>query len=139
VSGHGFTGDSDAQPTGGELTITNGRPFKDTWLVTLKGIGDRTSAEDFRNVFLLQPSSDLRPPTPDQVFIHDLIGMTVVLTNGDHVGVVSGTTRVPHGLLLEVATARGVSSIPFVDAIVVSVDQDSRVVSIDPPGGLLEL
>ena len=134
-----FTGDSDARPTGAETTITRGRPFKDTWLVTLKGTGDRDAAELLRGIYLLQPSSDLPPPTPDQHYIHDLIGMSVSLPNGDPVGTVSGTSRLPQGLLLDVATPRGVSSVPFVDAIVIAVDRDARAITIDPPEGLLEL
>ena len=76
-----FTGDGDAQPTGSETTITRGRPFKDTWLVTLKDVADRDAADLLRGAYLLQPSSDLRPPTPDQLYIHDL-SETFPLTPG---------------------------------------------------------
>jgi ribosomal 30S subunit maturation factor RimM len=47
--------------------------------------------------------------------------------------------QVPQGLLIDVATARGIVSVPFVEPIVVRVDRDVRQVTIDPPAGLMEL
>ena len=133
-------GDGEAVPAGAEYPVTRGRPFKNTWLVTLGGVGDRDGAESLRGVHLLAPLDELSPPADGEVFIHDLIGMSVVHARGGAaVGTVAEVTRLPHGMLLEVRTSRGVSSVPFVEPIVVSVDRESRTITIDPPEGLLEL
>lgn len=132
-------GDADATPRGGEHLVARGRPFKDTWLVTLDGVEDRNAAEALRDSYLLVPLSQLVPLKADELYIHDLVGMSVVARDGNAIGVVHEVTRLPHGMLLEVRTDRGVSSVPFVEPIVVSVDRDARMITIDPPDGLLEL
>lgn len=71
--------------------------------------------------------------------MHELTGMRVSDVSGAHVGEVIGYDELPQGLLLEVKTARGTASIPFVDAIVTNVDRDTRSITIDPPEGLLDL
>jgi 16S rRNA processing protein RimM len=132
-------GNADAVPGGVDHLVARGRPFKDTWLVTLAGIADRNAAESLRGAHLLVPLDELTPLADDEVFIHDLPGMKVVHVNGTAVGSVDQVTTLPHGLLLEVRTPVGVSSVPFVEPIVVSVDREARTITIDPPEGLLEL
>lgn len=132
-------GSADAVPSGDAHLVSRGRPFKDTWLVTLSDVGDRNAAESLRGAHLLVPLDDLSPLDDDEVFIHDLPGMNVVHVDGTPVGVIDDVTRLPHGLLIEVRTARGVLSVPFVEPIIASVDRNARVITIDPPDGLLEL
>jgi ribosomal 30S subunit maturation factor RimM len=48
-------------------------------------------------------------------------------------------THVPQGLLLEVDSGARAVTIPFVAPIVAGIDRDGRVITIDPPSGLLEL
>jgi ribosomal 30S subunit maturation factor RimM len=65
--------------------------------------------------------------------------MRVNHADGSHVGDVVDVDEVPQGYLLEITTPKGRASIPFVDAIVIAVDRESRVITIDPPEGLLDL
>jgi 16S rRNA processing protein RimM len=122
-----------------EMSVTRARPFKGELLVTFREIGDRNAAEEWRHRFLLVPTATLPVPQDGEVWVHELVGMRVTHVSGAPVGEVVGVEELPQGLLLEVKTARGTSSVPFVDAIVVGVDRDARMLTIDPPEGLLEL
>jgi 16S rRNA processing protein RimM len=135
-------GDSAGELLGGavrEMSITRARPFKGELLVTFREITDRNDAEIWRQRFLLVLTAELPEPADGEVWIHELIGMRVNDVSGAHVGEVSSVDEMPQGLMLEVKTSRGTSSVPFVDAIVVGVDRDARTLTIDPPNGLMEL
>lgn len=137
-----IVGDAGGDLLGGavrEMSVTRSRPFKGELLVTFKDIADRNAAEEWRHRCLLVPTNALRPPEAGEVWVHELIGMRVSDVTGAYVGDVSGVEELPQGLMLEVKTSRGTSSVPFVDAIVVGVDRDARTLTIDPPAGLLEL
>jgi 16S rRNA processing protein RimM len=137
-----IAGDDAGELLGGtvrEMCVSRARPFKGELLVTFREISDRTAAEEWRHRFFLVPTDALRPPETGEVWVHELAGMRVVHVSGEHVGEVSGVEELPQGLMLAVKTARGTSSVPFVDAIVVNVDRDARTLTIDPPEGLLEL
>jgi 16S rRNA processing protein RimM len=122
-----------------ELEVLSSRPFKNQWLVALRGISDRNEAELWRERFLLVKASELSPPSEGEVWMHEMPGMHVVTVSGDRVGDVFEVQTLPQGLLLDVQTPRGIVSIPFVDAIVVRVDRDGRTLTVDPPDGLLDL
>lgn len=121
------------------IEVVHGRPFKDTWLVGLRGVRDRNDAELWRGKHLLALATGLRPLATGETYLHELTGMHVVDVRGESVGEVASVDQLPQGLLLNVRTARGESSIPFVDAIVVGVDRDARVITVDLPAGLLDL
>ena len=85
-------------------------------LVTFDGVADRNEAELWRNRFLLIPTAEVRPPAEGEVWLHEIAGMKVVDVGGAAVGDVRDVQAVPQGYLLDVATPRGVVSVPFVDA-----------------------
>jgi 16S rRNA processing protein RimM len=122
-----------------EMRITSARPFKEGWIVALHGLSDRNEVESWRGREFLVPDDELSPPSDDELWLHEIVGSRVVQVDGTAVGEVVDLFEVPQGLLLDVRTARGVVSIPFVEAIVVGVDRPSRTLTIDPPDGLLEL
>ncbi len=125
-------------PRGTALHIESSRPFKDSWLVKAREIGDRNAAELWRDRYLLLPQDELPPPAEDELYIHDLIGMRVEEVSGAAVGTVAEVYELPQGLMLELAGERKGALIPFSDEIVTSVDADRRLIVIDPPVGLLE-
>jgi 16S rRNA processing protein RimM len=120
-----------------ELHITSSSPFKGGYIVHFEEIGDRTVAETWRDRFLLVPADELTPLADDEVYVHELPGMRVILANGDDVGVVDCTYELPQGLTLDVKRDKGSVLIPF-DRIVTSLDRETRVITIDPPAGLLD-
>src|ERR1700675_1528896 len=95
------------------LTVSDSRPFKKGLLVQFEELQDRDSAELWRGRYLLAPFSELPPLQQDQVYLHDLIGMAVVGTNGEQLGTVTTFYELPQGIMLDVQTARGSVMIPY--------------------------
>ncbi len=127
---------------GGEpepVEIASSRPFKGGRIVAVRGVADRDAVEAWRARSFLVPEDELAPPGEDELWVHEMLGLEVLLVDGSRVGEVVECYELPQGYLLDVATARGVVSIPFVEAIVTAIDRDGRTLTVDPPAGLLEL
>lgn len=122
-----------------EMRIGHSSPFKGGWIVGFDGIPDRSAAEQWRDRCLLLPVDEVEPPSQDEVFIHDLVGMRVVHVNGTDIGDVLQVLELPQGLILEVRRPQGPTALlPFNDVTVTRVDTAARIISVDPVPGLLE-
>ena len=129
----------------GPLTVTGVHWHSGTLLLRLEGpdgrpLDSREAAETVRNTELLVDVADLPEiEDPDSYYDHQLIGLTVRLPDGTELGEI---TVVRHEAqdLLSVRRPDGTDVlIPFVSAIVPTVDLDGGFVVVDPPEGLLEL
>lgn len=118
---------------------------KGIYVIQIKGIHDRTSAESLRNCTLLVPESDRLELEDGEFHVADLIGLSVYdQASQELIGRVIDVIPAGHDLLQVVKnTAEGEPEktilIPFVEAIVPVVDLDRNRVEITPPPGLLEL
>ncbi|OBH03388.1 ribosome maturation factor RimM [Mycobacterium sp. E2699] len=109
-------------------------------LVRLAGVDDRDAAEALRGSLFVVDSAELPPiDEPDTYYDHQLEGLRVRTTGGQHVGVVAEVLHTAAGELLAVRRDSGEALVPFVAAIVTSVSLDDGVIEIDPPEGLLDL
>jgi 16S rRNA processing protein RimM len=121
-----------------ELVITESKPFKDGLIVSFDAIHDRTEAERWTGRFVLAPFSELTPPDDDEFYLHELDGLTAVDHAGNTVGIVTAWYQMPHGILLDVHTARGDVSIPYSERFVLKIDRDARSITVDIPAELFE-
>ena len=129
----------------GPLTVTGLRWHSGTLLLRLAGpdgveLTDREAADAVRNTLLVVEVADLPElEDPDSFYDHQLVGLTVQLTDGTVVGTVTGVRH--EGTELLVVRRPGASEllVPFVAAIVPTVDVAAGHVVITPPEGLLEL
>ncbi len=134
------TPDGDLAPDRRELHVSATRPMGEGLLVQFEEIPDRTAAETWRGRYFLVPAEEVPPPAEDEVYIHELLGMRVVLTGGEPVGEVREVYELPQGLAIDVdrAAGSGTVMVPFDERVVVGVDREARVITIDPPAGLLD-
>jgi 16S rRNA processing protein RimM len=103
------------------------------------GIEDRTAAETLVKAILwVSLDPDALPEEEDAWYDHQLVGLRVV-HDGQDVGRVARVDHFPAQDLLIVSTSSGEVMVPFVSAIVPSVDVVAGVVTITPPDGLFEL
>lgn len=124
---------------GAELVINETRPFREGLLVRFDKIPDRTAAELWRERYLLLPMAELTPPAGDEVYIHDLVGMKVVLASGEPLGEVLEVYEVPQGLVIDVKRVSGGTVVlPFAPGTVTSVSAETRTIEVDPPEGMLD-
>jgi 16S rRNA processing protein RimM len=119
-----------------ELVVESSRMIQGRHAIKFVGIDTRTDAEKLRNIELGIPDEAIGSLPPDHFFVHDLVGATVYLMNGQEVGVVTGVTKTAGMDLLEVGEK---ILIPFVAEICVEVDVEKKRVVINPPEGLLQL
>jgi 16S rRNA processing protein RimM len=103
-----------------------------------KDVPDRTTAETLIKA-ILWIEQDVTESTDeeDAWFDHQLVGLRV-LRDGSEVGTVSQIDHFPSQDLLTVSTPSGDVLVPFVKAIVTSVDVAAGTLTVDPPLGLFE-
>lgn len=120
------------------LEITAVRPFKGGRIVKFAGIDDRNEAELWRDRYLFLDPSEVTPLEDDEVYIHELKGMSVELQSGESVGTVLDVYDLPQGLALDVSRGGAKSVIIPYDRVVTSVDRAGRRLRINPPEGLID-
>ena len=120
------------------LTVSGSKPFKKGLIVQFEELQDRDSADLWRGRYLLAPFSELPPLKEDEVYLHDLIGMTVVGMTGERLGAVTTFYELPQGIMLDVQTARGSVVIPYRPEIVVRTDIQARAIVINDTLGFLD-
>ena len=128
-------------PTGrGPLTVAGRRWHREVLLLRVEGIEDRESAELLRDTELLVPVAELpQLEDPDVFYDHQLVGLSARLPDGSALGEVAAVRHEGTSLLV-VRRAEGADVlVPFVAAIVPTVDLAGGYVVVDPPEGLLEL
>ncbi|MCW2637540.1 MAG: rimM [Blastococcus sp.] len=129
----------------GPLTVVDKRWHSGTLLLQLAGpdgvvFSTREALEPVRNTLLLVPVSDLPElDDPDSYYDHELVGLAAQLADGTLLGEVTGVRHEGAELLVVRRTDGGELLVPFVRAIVPTVDVAAGHVVIDPPEGLLEL
>jgi 16S rRNA processing protein RimM len=112
----------------GDLTVTSARPHQHRWIVTFAGHDDREGAEALRGLTLRAPAID----DPAELWVHDMVGATIVTTGGDTVGTCVAVVANPASDLIELD---GGALVP----VAFVVDHAPGVLTIDPPDGLFEL
>jgi 16S rRNA processing protein RimM len=139
-----FTGDPEAIGRYGPLETEDGRVVqieslrhaKDHFVASLKGVSDRSAAEQLTNVKLYVLRERLpKPDQPDEFYHADLIGLAVVDRGGEPRGTVVAIHNFGAGDLIEVKPTDGHTTqmLPFDEATVPVVDLAAgRVVVVEP-------
>ncbi len=120
------------------LTVEGARPFKGGLMVKFAEVADRNAAELLRGRLVVVPIGELEPPGDDEVYMHDLIGMTVMLDTGEHVGTVGSLYELPQGLTLDVTTTKGSVLVPYRPELIDRTDAEARVVTVKAGSGLFD-
>jgi 16S rRNA processing protein RimM len=108
--------------------------------VSFREITDRTEAERWRDRYFLVPATELRPPEANEVYVHELIDMRVAHATGEEIGRVIDVYELPQGLTLDVQRSNGAGTVmlPFSERVVTAVDREARVITVEPPEGMLD-
>lgn len=125
------------------LRIETVRPHGDRLLLFFAEVADREAAQALTGALLhAEVAAEEDPGEDDAWFDHQLVGLAVRLLDGSTVGSIA---RVDHGAAQDLLVirrgegrARREALVPFVTAIVPTVDIAAGYVVLDPPGGLLD-
>ena len=115
-----------------ELRWYNGQPVG-----FFEGVTDRAGAESLVKAILWVDASPDEPQEEDAWYDHQLVGLAVV-RDGERVGAIVRVEHLPAQDLLVVKAGDREVMVPFVKAIVPSVDTAAGVVTVTPPAGLFE-
>lgn len=111
-----------------ELVVAHSRPHKGSWIVGFEGIADRDRAESLSGAVLYaEPIVD-----PNELWVHDLIGASVVDQHGISRGIVQSVVANPACDLLELDNG---SLIPV--KFLTQLTPNERIV-VEVPDGIFE-
>ena len=124
---------------GERFVVRHASRDKDEWLVTLDAVGSREAAEALRGKSVSLPR-DAVPVGEDELLVADLVGCKVLDVAGMMLGEVTGSFDSGAHEVLEVRAPDGKEfMLPLVDAFVTNVDLEARIITCDPPPGLVNL
>jgi 16S rRNA processing protein RimM len=124
----------------GPLTVETSSLAGGKLVVRFAGVTDRGEAEALRGVSLLISAHE-RPPIEDpyEFYDTDLVGLAARTVDGRSLGPVTDVVHAAGTSYLTVQVDGRDCLVPFVTAIVPTVDLAGGTVEIDPPEGLFEL
>jgi 16S rRNA processing protein RimM len=124
----------------GPLTVDSSSSAGGKLVVHFAGVDDRKAAEALRGTQLVIPAAE-RPSLddPDEFYDTDLVGLAAVTVDGTDLGPIADVLHVVGASYLVVHVGGQERLVPFVRAVVPTVDLEGRRVVIDPPEGLFEL
>ncbi|HAM25181.1 MAG TPA: ribosome maturation factor RimM [Microbacteriaceae bacterium] len=123
---------------GKTLELTELKWYNSHPVAFFKDVPDRSVAETLVKA-ILWVDQDLGEPSDeeDAWYDHQLVGLAVI-RDGVRVGTVSLVDHLPAQDLIHVTTETGEVLVPFVKAIVPSVDIAAGTLTVTPPDGLFE-
>ncbi|AWN39343.1 ribosome maturation factor RimM [Methylobacterium durans] len=146
-----YTADPVAIASYGPLRTTDGRsieivsarpapgPAPDLLVARVRGVSDRSGAEALNRVGLYVPRRTLgQAEDEDEFFTADLVGLSVVDTDGKKLGNVVSVPNYGGGDLLEIRPEAGgpTALLPFTKAFVPGLDLPGGRITVDPPDDL---
>lgn len=115
------------------------RPHGNVFVIQIEGIDTIEAAERLRSCALAIPQSEVAPLADDQYYIHDLVGLRALDTQGMELGrVVDVINSVAQDVLVIRSADNPDVLVPLVKAIVLAVDLTSGTVTLDPPAGMFD-
>ena len=129
----------EGQP-GRSIVVADARFHAGRLLLEVEGVASREQADELRGLVLeVEVPDDEAPDDPDEFYDRHLVGLRVVTVAGGDVGVVREVVHLPaQDLIIAVRPDGTEAMVPFVSAIVPSVDLGAGTITIDPPPGLLD-
>lgn len=128
-----------AESGGARFTVEQARWHSGRLVAKFIEIGDRGAAEAVRDTILMaEVAEDEKPSEEEEYFDRQLVGLRALSLDGRELGTVQRVLHLPAQDTLEIATADGLRLVPFVMALVPSVDVADGSLRIVELEGLLE-
>jgi 16S rRNA processing protein RimM len=135
---HAFLGVGTEDSEARRVKIVAARPHKGGFLVKLDIVPDRNAAELVRNRYLLIPAADAMPLGEHENYLHDLMGLEVETTDGQHLGELREVLFTNANDVYVVRGPAGEVLLPAIRDVVLQVDLSARRMVVALPEGLLD-
>lgn len=143
-----FTAEPEAIGSYGPLVTARGESLeieklkvqKDGFIAMLKGVRDRNRAEALKGAELFLSRAQLPEPEDDELYMHDLIGVTALSPAGEKFGTVVAVPNFGAGDLLEIRR-EGIAEtvlVPFAETYVPKIDLAKKELTLDLPETYLD-
>jgi 16S rRNA processing protein RimM len=115
-----------------EVKLVGLKSHGDGVVALLEGVADRTAAEALKGVLVGAPRDALPATDDDEFYWGDLIGLDVVNAAGERLGKVAGLIETgANDVLRVVADDQTERLLPFVEAVVLSVEKDAGLIRVE--------
>ncbi len=114
-----------------EIGLKGLKSHGDGVVVLLDGVDDRTAAEAMKGFLVGAPREALPQTDEDEFYWADLIGLEVINSAGERLGKVAGLLETgANDVLRVVADDKTERLLPFVAAVVLSVDKEAGLIQV---------
>jgi 16S rRNA processing protein RimM len=115
-----------------EVALKDFKAHGDSLVVLLDGVLDRTAAEALKGLLVAARRECLPDTGEDEFYWGDLIGLDVINTGEERLGKVAGLIETGANDVLRVVAEDGTERLlPFVDAVVLSVEKDAGTIRVE--------
>ena len=119
--------------------VTWARPNKSgQWLIHLEGIETRDEAEPYREHYLIISLKDAVPLEEDEVYLFQVMGCEVHTTTGEMIGHVTDIIETgANDVYVLKSETYGEVLIPAIPGVVMNIDVETKIMTVQLPEGLL--
>ncbi len=118
------------------IEILSARPHQDGMLLTIDGVGDRTTAEGLRGAEIAVLRAELVPLGADTFYVFEIIGMRVRTEDGRILGTVAQVMRGSANDVYVVTDGTREVLLPALRQVVLKVDRPAGEILVALPAGL---
>lgn len=120
------------------VTVESGRPQKNVYMVRFEGMDGINSVEPYRNWLIKVTEDELVELDEDEFYHHEIIGCRVVTDEGEELGTIGEIMSPGANDVWVVNRPKGKDIlIPYIDDVVLSVDVENKLVTVQLLEGLL--
>jgi len=113
------------------------RMHQDVWLLKLEDVDTRDAAETLRGAFISVQVEDLPDLDDEGYYIHELLGLRVVATDGLELGELVEVLMTGANDVYVVKGGGREVLLPAIPSVILQVDLDAGVMTVSVPDGLL--
>lgn len=114
------------------------RMHKGYGLISLDGINSRDEAERLRGLFVMINIDDAIPLDDDEIYLYQLIGLTVKTQSGHNLGTISEVLETgANDVYIINGSIYGEVLIPVTEETIIETNVDDGFILVSPPEGLL--
>lgn len=118
--------------------IMRARQDQEAWILKLEGLDDRSEVEALRGELLETPDREVIRDDDESFFVHELIGLRVLTTDGHDLGAITEVLQSGAADVYVIRGPEGEVLIPAIGEIVQSISVTDGVVRITPLPGMLD-
>ncbi len=128
-----------------ELELTSGikQPGKESFIISFKGINNRSQAENLKTYKVLVKANDIPKLKKEEFHLSELVNLKVKILENSQLKIIGKVINLQneHNNLLVIKLLKNNKEVlvPFVKEIIPLVDTKNNFLIIKPPSGLLEL